>query len=91
MQYLLTGEELKNLTPKENVERRDEALLWAREQILSAHGISCIHDTNAKGERYGGYCDFCPISPHGAKELQHKPISYELSKLICNKNRNYSK
>ena len=81
MHYLLTQEELNNLTPVVNVTMRDEALELARRIIVNLAGIQC-----------GGYCSKCPVS-----HIQHSPKSVDLvpsveqSALICRQSKRYGK
>lgn len=83
MQYLLTAEEISNLTDKARVTQRDEALALAREKLLSQAGFDCIHDKN--GRNSGGYCDDCPCSP------LHNRRDYKLWSLVCGQTPHYSK
>ena len=92
MKYLLTQDELETLTDKNKAEneinKRDKALEWCRQQLQI--------------ERCGKtYCDFCPVSSIGSNYIDGNYIrkeagkgntpTYEISKLICTKDRSYSK
>ena len=57
----------------------DEAEDWVIKQIV---GDDCIHSEPHKGR---GYCDDCPIG-----NLRGE-LSYGASKMICTKQRSYSK
>lgn len=83
MQYLLTEEEYNNLVPKAEVERRDLALKKLHELFFKHSTFKCIHDTQDR--RMYGYCDYCPLAP------MHPELPYEVSKLLCDKSKEYSK
>ena len=92
MKYILTQEEMNNLTDKskseEEIKQRDTALEWCREQLqLKECGNT--------------YCDFCPVSWLGSDYVDGEYVRKEAGKgktptqivsgLVCKKYRNYSK
>ena len=82
MKYLLTQEEIDDLTPVSRVSRRDSALEAARKIIVKLADIPC-------GKTY---CSECPISAIGFYEHDDpEAINMEHSKLICKSYRSYSK
>lgn len=91
MQYLLSKEELDNLVPKSDKEKREKALELARKRILKLSEFNCSYDNR------GCYCDNCPClaSDEEAKEYEFKVGSrhdlYDLHSLICNLPKHYSK
>jgi hypothetical protein len=80
MQYILTQDEINNMTPKSDVEARDMALFAAREKLLLVSGFTCIHAVDGKNE----YCDGCPCS------YIDNSHNYETWQLVCNLNKEYS-
>lgn len=85
MQYILTQSEYDALTPVKRLQERNEALEKAKGVILSLSDFTCIHERSSLGgrNRYGGYCDDCPMG--------FNKIGHESSKLICELPKNYSK
>jgi hypothetical protein len=82
MQYILTQDELNDLTPKSEVEIRNKALTMARETMLKLANFDCIHDVN--GKNYNWYCTDCPCS--------RLTLGYsQESKLLCNFHQEYGK
>lgn len=67
MQYLLTREELDNLVPKEEVQRRDIALEESGRLILELSNFKCIHKKVElkspihSGRSHNGYCDAAAV------------------------------
>lgn len=82
MNYILTEDELNQMTNKSEVVRRDNTLLKARAVILTHTGFHCIHTHEGRH----GKCDDCPCSYN-----KHATFTYEQSQLICNLQREYSK
>jgi len=80
MQYILSQSEFDALTPVKGVQERNKALEIACKIILSVSAYPC-------GETY---CDDCPISPI-RKQKEKEGLTHDVSKLLCTKNRNYSK
>ena len=61
MQYILTQEEMDNLTLKENVTSRDGTLEYCRKTILRLAGFKCVYpDKGEEAEEREVYCDDCP-------------------------------
>ncbi len=54
--------------------------------ITKIIGEKCVHKTRGSGGHHFRYCDQCPISAIGPREL-----SYGASKRICSRKRRYSK
>lgn len=93
MNYILTQEEMDNLTNKktseEEIKDLNEALEWCRLQLMQ------------KGCCNGAYCDTCPISELGfymvgddcvdKVEGEGATPTEKISDLICNRYRDYSK
>ena len=81
MQYILSQDELDNLIPKSKEPKYKCALSIARGVILTESSFICIHD---RKESRDYYCDKCPLG---------KPFgdSFNSYKLICTRERNYSK
>lgn len=77
MEYLLKKEEFDNLVSKDEVEKRDNALQWAFDQLKPE---SCGNEN---------YCGFCRLSSLSYNDDQLPP--WEVSNLICRKRKSYAK
>ena len=77
MQYVLTREEYDTHRQSEIDER--DAVLEMMRRLLVPEG-QCIHDDGHNGD----YCDHCPLSGLGETAWEHL-------KLLCTRNRRYSK
>lgn len=80
MQYILTQEEMNNMTPKADVEARDRALFAAREKLLLVSGFECIHALDSKND----LCDDCPCS------WVDNGHDYKTWQLVCGLSKEYS-
>ena len=80
MEYILSTKEYDALTPVKGLQDRNEALEIARQIIKGNSSIRCNE----------GYCDMCPISDIGGEPTENRPTR-EISRMICQLPRNYSK
>lgn len=81
MHYILTQEERDAMVPKAQLDLAHEAITAMRAMIVQDR---CIHT----GRRFD-YCDHCPLSAFGGAG-DNRP-SPELSKVMCDLGRSYSK
>lgn len=91
MRYLLTEKEFKMLVSSKKLKAAQEALAEMRLLLV---GKKCVHSKTkaAPGERYC-YCDQCPLSDIGGDHADIKRANrptHEMSKLMCDLNREYS-
>ena len=86
MMYILTQEEMDRLVPKEELEKADKALGWARERLAPR----CSRNESVDGAPYY-YCDDCPLSDIGSKKKIPDRPENDISRVICKHRRSYSK
>jgi len=82
MQYILSEEEMEQMTNVSEVECRNKTLREVRLTLLSYGRFSCIYTQEGRHSK----CDDCPCS-YG----KHTTFTYEQSRLICTEIRKYSK
>jgi hypothetical protein len=81
MQYILTAEEHLALVDRAQLNMAIDAIAAMRRMVVPEG--QCIHD--AKGP---SHCDFCLLSPYNRRP---DAPTYEMSRLMCTKQRDYSK
>lgn len=89
MQYILTREELNDLVPKAEVQRRTTAIEESSSLILELSNFRCIHKRQEvkspihSGRSHLGYCDDCPLYTKFTRNVGIE--------LLCTLPKNFSK